>query len=422
MTTKNKNLLRILSLSLLPIVAISIPVVFLKACDNKKNNNDDNDNSNSNQNSTPQLDLNKIKNNILLNFNKSVNTSNFNNRFLDYKTAINTICDLANNEISPDLIQDLKIKNNSLNDDDKLILSIELAISNNLISFEIFTEIINPNSNKNLQNFNIDNDGILTSLTSEGLKQTELIIPSTVKYVQFASNYAKNSIINAEKINFSFARDFIGFSNTNSFLGNKNIKTLSFEGCSKFKDWKQGTFSRMEMLESLNLNGCSSLIEIGKWGIDSCSNLIEINLNGCANLSKINGYAFENCTSLKKLDFSQCSEYWTILDISAFNNCSNLEIINFENISYLNTGVNVFSGCNKLSGILINYPKLYESLKYTFDNSNLEMNFDEVIVINKKCTSYNGLNNNFNSIEYNENAFLENAQQVANNDWYYIMQ
>lgn len=431
MTIKNKYLLRLLSLSLLPIAAISVPAVILTSCSNKNNESDDdsnnssdnpNDENNGDSNNKPddenkpELNLDKIKADISSNFNKTVNTDNFNNLFLDYNSAINTICNLANDEISPDLIQDLKIINNSINDDDKLILSIELIISNNLISLEISTEVINPNSNKNLLNFNIDNNGVLTSLTSEGLKQTELIIPSTVKYVQFASNYAKNNIINAEKINFSFAREFIGFSNTNTFLGNKNIKTLSFEGCNKFNDWKQGTFSRMEMLESLNLNGCSSLIEIGKWGIDSCANLVEINLNGCTSLSKINGYAFENCTSLKKIDFSQCSEYWTILDISAFNNCSNLEIINFENISYLNTGVKVFSGCNKLSKILINYPKLYESLKYTFDNSNLGMNFDEIIVINKKSTAYDGLNNTLNSIEYNENAFLENAQQVANDD------
>lgn len=54
---------------------------------------------------------------------------------------------------------------------------------------------------------------------------------------------------------------------------NNSIRTMIFEGCSKFKDWKQGTFSRMQKLESISFHGCSDLESIPKWGIDNCPNI-----------------------------------------------------------------------------------------------------------------------------------------------------
>ena len=208
--------------------------------------------------------INTIQQNILNNFNKEINTENCNAEFLDESTSLDTISKLSGVNLSTSDIQDLHINNLSNSQDSNLHLEIAFLVDNQPIKINIDTNVINPDSQTNLSYFVIDDSGNLTGLTDEGLSQTDLIIPSSVKYVNFPSNYAKNNITNAININFSFARDFIGFTNNDSFLNNNSIKTITFEGCSKFNDLKQGTFSRMKNLESINFHGCKSLTNIPK--------------------------------------------------------------------------------------------------------------------------------------------------------------
>lgn len=349
--------------------------------------------------------INTIQQNILNNFNKEINTENCNAEFLDESTSLDTISKLSGVNLSTSDIQDLHINNLSNSQDSNLHLEIAFLVDNQPIKINIDTNVINPDSQTNLSYFVIDDSGNLTGLTEEGLSQTDLIIPSSVKYVNFPSNYAKNNITNAININFSFARDFIGFTNNDSFLNNNSIKTITFEGCSKFNDLKQGTFSRMKNLESINFHGCKSLTNIPKWAMDNCPTLMNINLNNTS-INRISSNAFEQCNNLTSINLSQIDTALTI-DNNAFYGCNNLTSCDLSNIISFTCGSNNFN-MSSLKKITCTSELVYNILINKVIDKNI------INLITQKLG--NSIEYEIKNKTYEKSGFLKNAIERANDD------
>lgn len=372
---------------------------------------------NNNNNISDTL-LNTIIKNIKTNFENNINTENFNTYFADYNTSINTIKNFANINLDNYLLTNFNMVNNSTFNDNNLKLTINFYINNQYISINIdSSNIINPDSTLNLSYFNIDENDYLISLTEQGLQQEILIIPSIIKKIAFSNEYVKNNFKIVKSIIFGYAREFTGFVYDNTFLNNSSIVNISLDGCNNFVDWKIGTFSRVKNLNSISFKGCNKLTTIPKWGIDNCQNLTRINFDGCSNLSIIRKYAFDNCSKLQSIDFSNTNSFWELIESGAFSNCINLEKVNFNNLSYLNTQKNIFSNCHKLTKIMINSPKLYETLRWAYNNSNGLINkFEDIVEVDCINFTYNNLEHEIKTTKYNENAFIENAYNIANDD------
>lgn len=349
--------------------------------------------------------INTIKENILNNFNNKISTENFNSKFLDKITSLNTISELSGINLNVSNIYNFYINNLSTNQDSKLHLEIEFSIDNNIpIKIDIATNVINPDSKTNLSYFVIDDLGNLTGLTNEGIAQTELIIPSNVKYINFSPDFAKNTIINTENIIFSFARNFLGFTNNYSFLSNNSIKNITFEGCDKFSDFKQGTFSRMQKLESISFYGCKSLTIIPKYAMDNCPNLMNVNLNN-SSINRISSNAFEQCNNLNDIDLSQIDTVLTI-DNNAFNGC-NLISCNLSNIISFTCGNNNFNMLS-LKKITCTSELVYKILKTKVIDINI------INLITQKLG--NSIEYEIKNKTYEKSGFLKNAIERANDD------
>lgn len=316
------------------------------------------------------------------------------------------MCNLSN-DLSSSNISKLSIKDISRSNDANLKLSIEFYINESAININIDSNVINPNSNKNLSFFEIDDEGTLTGLTIEGLNEKILYIPSNVKNINFPKNYGNTTIINTEIINFSFARNFVGFVNNDTFINNNSIRSIIFDGCSNFTDWKQETFSRMQMLENISFEGCSSLVEIPKWGIDLCENLKSINLKKCYKLNKISANALQNCSNLTSIDLSSVDTAFTIGN-SAFSGCNSLEFIDLSNIISFTCGSGNFN-LKSLQKVITNSKLVHDLVAKYIDKTN------SVLILNAQKLG-NSIDYDIENKKYEKSGFLKNAIERANDD------
>lgn len=398
--------------------AVALPVSAVYAQKSKNNLN---------ANSYNSIEI--AKQNIAKNFNNIINSNNVNDLLNDYESSINTIINLSNNVLKREDIIDFSIQDLSQNIDQNLQLQININCVGGGINLEINSNIINPNNDINLSYFIINENGELEGLTESGLNQSELIIPSNVKIVTWPSRYGENVIKNVRKINFGFARNFTGFKNNESFCRNESIQEISFNGCSKLTTLGNGIFSRCSKLEKVSFNGCSNLTNIPQYAFSfpdkSSSSLLEVDFTNCKKLETIEDYAFKNCAKLTKLDFSTTSEFWNSIKTEAFVNCDHLTTLNLSKISKIQTvATNIFNGCIALSKVEISSAFIQKKLITPYQNANLSNAYEDVVSSkNRFNSSYQNINDTTNTIKYDEDAFLMNAENVAYDDsvlWYSV--